>query len=51
VLGDPCLLDRLDRRETRYLIEAVTGGETLPVKVDEQILPSRRRTAHRKQQR
>jgi predicted ATPase len=32
------LLDRLDRREARYLIEAVTGGKTLPVNVVEQIL-------------
>jgi predicted ATPase len=31
-------LSRFDRRESRYLIEAVTDGKTLPVEVVEQIL-------------
>jgi len=31
-------LTRLDRRESRYLIEAVTDGKTLPVDVVEQII-------------
>jgi len=34
----PLSLDRLERREARYLIEAVTGGKTLPVGVVEQII-------------